>query len=650
MKLLIVESPSKTHTIKQYLGSEYDVVASKGHVRDIANTGKDNLGLDFENNLKPIYSIIENQDRTIKELNSHVKKCDTIYLATDPDREGEAISWHLKETLNLENKVVKRIEFNEITKSAVLNAIDNPRDIDMDLVSSQETRKIIDRIIGYKLSNLIKRETGSLSAGRVQSVALKLVCDREVEIQNFNPEGYFEIEAITKPFKAKMVETGKNTVLRIDNEEEAKDIYSKLSKKMLVKDIIKVTKYEKAQAPFSTSDLYQAANTRYSMSSQRTAKCAQSLYEGVKINDKPTALITYMRTDTKVLSNEFVYRQLIPFIKNNFGEEYLGYLHKGKEATFAQGAHEAIRPVSLSITPSSVKEFLTPDQYKIYGLIYERTVQSIMKDSIIEETQVTFDSNGYEFKAYFPKYTFKGFQEGLSKLRTQESSFDGAIGDTISFDKINLDKKETEGPQRYSEASLIKEMETRGIGRPSTYASTIYTLKNRKYITSTSGSKKFTPTPQGLVTSKFLDSYFSEFINVTYTADMEHELDEIAKGEEKEEFVVKEFYDEFSDNYSKVITQIKPVETGETCPICGSKMVYRKSNFGIFEACSNYPTCKYIKKEEQKESKIPTIECPECHKGHLVEKKYRGRTFYGCSEYPSCKFTTNTLKIKVNKK
>lgn len=647
MKLVIVESPSKTKTIKQFLGSDYQVVASKGHIRDIKNEGIDNLGLDFNNNLKPIYTIIPKQYQVIKDLNKYASQADKIYLASDPDREGEAISWHLKETLNLEGKEVKRIEFNEITEPAILHAIQNPRDIDEKLVDSQETRKIIDRIIGYKLSSLLKKSIGSQSAGRVQSAALKMITQREDEVQKFVPKRFFEIEASTKEFKAKLLEIGKNKAAQFDNEAEAKGLCGVLTKNMVVRDVTYYTKYEKSQPPFTTSTLIQTALNRFNLTSKKTMAIANELYVGIEIESKHIALITYMRTDSTRLSDEFISKQLIPHISANYGKDYLGKLHNYNNNKDTQDAHEAIRPVSLNRTPDSLKGYLTKDQLNIYTLIYERTIESMMKDAIIESKNVKFDSNGQMFGATFDKYSFLGFREANKSKELNEVIFDKNIGDVVTFDSINVLSKETEGPQRFTEATLIKEMESSGIGRPSTYASTIETLKDREYISIE--KKKIVPTTQGILTSKFLDQYFNKFVDISYTAKMEKELDEIAKGNASEANTVNTFYSDFINQFNDQKTQIKPVETGDRCPICGSKMVFRSNSFGLFEACSNYPSCKYIKKEEVQQK--VEIECPNCHEGHLVERiaksgPKKGKKFYGCSNYPKCNYTTTTLSIK----
>lgn len=653
MKLVIVESPSKTKTIKQYLGSEYEVVASKGHIRDIANKGIDNLGLDFENNLKPIYSIIDRQHPTIKYLNGIVSKADEIYLATDPDREGEAISWHLKEVLKLNPNSTYRIEFNEITRNAVLNAIESPRNIDMLLVDAQETRKIIDRIIGFKLSTLLKKSIASESAGRVQSVALKLVTDLEAQIKAFVSTPYFEIEADFGKFKSKITEANSEKVWLIKSKEEADETFSKLGNKFTTKSVSNRVRYEKPLPPFITSTLIQTCSNKFSLSSSSTMRIAQQLYEGVEIEGKHIAFITYMRTDSTRIADVFKW-QLIDHIKKNYGDEYLGYAHMQKNTENVQDAHECIRPVSLSNRPESMKEYLSKDQYNVYSLIYSRTVASMMKDAQINVESIIFDNNNYNFLTSLEKVLFDGYKKAYNiDENKKEKSFyyDAVVGEVKETNDIKVLSKETKGPDRFTEATLIKKMEESGIGRPSTYASTMKTLKDRNYIVIE--KKKIVPTEQGLLTSKFLADYFSNFINTDYTADMEKKLDKIASGEEREKDVVKEFYDDFSTTFEEKKKLIKPVQTNELCPVCGSPMVYRHNKYGRFEACSNYPQCTYIKKNEPVEkTEIPFVECPKCHKGHLEQRiarkgKKAGKKFYGCSSYPECDFTIDSLsKIK----
>jgi len=652
LNLVIVESPSKTKTIKQYLGKDYNVVASKGHIRDIENCGFDNLGIDINNDFKPIYEIIPRQKFTIKMLNSEVEKADNIYLATDPDREGEAISWHLNEVLNLENKTVKRIEFNEITKTAILNAIENPRDIDSNLFHSQETRKIMDRIIGYELSGLVKKTVGQIvdtqtTAGRVQSAALRIICDRENEIKAFIPETYYDIEADFGDFKAKLVEQGKDKTWIFNKLEDAQNVIDNLSNIFVVSDIKYSEKYERPGAPFTTSSLMQAALNKYNLNSKKTMKIAQELYEGINVDGKHIAFITYMRTDSTRLSEQFQ-KSLYFNIKNNFGEDYVGYLHTKKLSENAQDAHEAIRVVSLDLTKDQAKEYLSKEQYQIYSLIYDQTVESMMKDALIEVQTVTLNNNGYEFTTSFEKVKFDGYRKNRN-IKDKDKTFKHKLGDALTLDKdITLNTKETQGPRRFTEATIIKEMESSGIGRPSTYASTIDTLKLRKYISIV--KKEIEPTEQGFLVYNFLKENFDTIINVKYTAEMEADLDKIAEGQTKEEDVVPEFYNVFMENFKAVKKNITPMETGEVCPKCGSKMVYKSNRYGRFEACGNYPNCKYIKKNEPQVSENTVqILCPECGKGHLVERvckfgKYKGKKFFGCSNYPDCKFTISTIK------
>ena len=655
MNLVIVESPSKTKTIKQYLGADYNVVATKGHIRDIENTGKDNLGLDFENNFKPIYAIIPKQYPTINMLNDYVKKSDRIYLATDPDREGEAISWHLKETLKLAGKEVKRIEFNEITEPAIINAINNPRDIDEKLFEAQETRKIIDRIIGFKLSTILKHAIGSsggstFSAGRVQSVCLKMITDREEEINNFKSQTYYQIEVQFRHFKAMLVEGTKQTAWKIDDEALANKILSEIDNTFVVSNIKMGVKYEKPSSPFTTSTLIQSALNKYNMNSKKTMKIAQELYEGVEAGGRHIAFITYMRTDSTRISDVFK-KQLVSHIISNYGKEYLG-THNFKTNTNAQDAHEAIRPVSLYMNIEKAKEYLNNDQLKIYTLIYNQTVESMMKDSEVETKTVTLTNNGYNFVVTFEKRIFDGFKKNRSEKEKEPYEFKHELGDVmISKEDAKLLKKETEGPKRFTEASIVKEMESSGIGRPSTYSSTIETLKSRSYVSVV--KKELVPTQIGVGASKFLNQNFSEIINIDYTANMEKNLDEIAVGKVNESDIVPAFYNQFEELIEEKKPQLKIIETGEVCPNCGSKMVYRSNKNGTFEACSNYPTCKYIKHEQKEEDPVK-IECPECKNGYLVQRISRigpkaGRKFWGCSNYPSCKFTIsnlNTIKVK----
>ena len=463
-------------------------------------------------------------------------------------------------------------------------------------------------------------------------------------IEEFVPQGYYEIETDFKDYKAKLIDNQTHKTIQYKDKAEADDTLSKLSNIYNISNIELHNKIEKPKPPFTTSTLIQAALNKYNLPSKKTMKIAQELYEGVDINGKHIAFITYMRTDSTRLSDQFV-SQLSGYIVNVFGKDYLGYTHT-KNNSNIQDAHEAIRPVSLFNTPKSVENLLSKDQFQVYSLIFDQTVESMMKDSVVEVKDIYFDNNGYTFNTSFEKTVFDGFKKNRKPEKVSKFIFSNVIGDSIT--SINLPvilSKETEGPHRFSEATLIKEMESSGIGRPSTYASTIETLKSRKYIEVS--KKQLIPTTSGKLISKYLQEKFPEIINIEFTADMEKNLDDIAEGKKLEDIVVPSFYDYFMNIFNQRKNENTLIETGELCPLCGSKMVFRHNKIGRFEACSNYPTCKYIKKPEKEE--MPVIECPECHTGHLIQRvsrvgKYAGKKFYGCSNYPTCKFTTSSIK------
>ncbi|HOZ53842.1 MAG TPA: type I DNA topoisomerase [Bacilli bacterium] len=632
--LVIVESPSKTKAIEKYLGSKYKVVSSKGHIRDLATTGKYGLGVDIENNFTPKYIVIKGKNKVITELKKDVKASDFVYLATDPDREGEAISWHLKDALNIKN--YKRVVFNEITKDVVVNSFKHARDIDDNLVKSQETRRILDRIIGFRLSKLMQSKTGGKSAGRVQSVALKLIVDREREINAFVKEEYWTIESIFKDFSAKL-EKYKDKKIDINNEKEADKILDKLSKEFIVKEISSKKKEKQSKAPFITSTLQQDAFNKLGFSAKKTMIIAQKLYEGIDIGSETTGLITYMRTDSIRLSDEFV-TSTNNFIINNYGKEYLSYAKKQKEKGNVQDAHEAIRPTSINRLPEDMKKYLSNDEYKLYKMIYFRALASLMKAAIVNQETILLDNNDYEFKATGQVLVFDGYLKVYSEY---EDSKDEALPklkekDTIISDSINKEQHFTEPPARYTEAKLIKEMETLGIGRPSTYAKTIDTLTERNYIKII--EKKLNPTEIGIETTDKLQEFFSHIINIKYTADMETSLDNIADGNKIWIEVLDKFYKEFEPTLRKAFDKMEKKEaeeTGELCPTCGKPMVFKTGKYGKFEACSGYPECKYIK-QAKKEVKEVT-DCPKCD-GKLVERTTRkGKIFYGCNNFPKCK-------------
>lgn len=632
--LVIVESPSKSKTIEKYLGKEYKVVSSKGHIRDLATTGKYGLGIDLENNFKPNYIPIKGKAKTIKELKSDAKDSDIVFLASDPDREGEAISWHLEDALSLKNNY-KRVVFNEITKPAIEEAFKHPRDIDMDLVKSQETRRMLDRIIGFRLSKLMQSKTGGKSAGRVQSVALKLIVDREREIEIFNPEEYWSITAKFADFDADLFKY-KTDDIEIHSEEEADNILNKLNDKFNVDSIEQKEKKRASRPVFITSTLQQAAVNKLSFSASRTMRVAQKLYEGVDLGDETVGLITYMRTDSTRLSPLFI-DETLKYIEKNYGKEYVGYVKKTKKNENVQDAHEGIRPTSIERTPESVKKYLSADEYKIYKLIYERALANLMADSKYLQTTIILDNNGYKFKATGSVVTFDGY---LSVYKDSEED-DNKLPDLTNQKELttnNVVKEQhfTKPPARYTESSLIKELESLGIGRPSTYATIIDTLKTRNYVTIE--DKKFIPTDIGIETTDKLKEFFSDIINVEYTARMENDLDEIADNKKDNIKVLQDFWDKFEVLVEKAFDNMEkkaPQETGESCPECGSPLVIRKGRYGEFVACSNYPECKYVKKEEKQI--VEVCDCPNCN-GKIVEKTTRkGKTFYGCNNYPKCK-------------
>lgn len=645
-KLVIVESPAKSKTIEKYLGGDFKVVSSKGHIRDLATTGKYGLGIDIENDFKPNYTAIKGKSKDINALKKLVKDSDKVYLATDPDREGEAISWHLYDELGLNDDDYDRVVFNEITKNVVIDAINNPRKIDYDLVKSQETRRILDRIIGFRLSKLMRSKTGGKSAGRVQSVALKLIVDREREILAFVPEEYWTIEADFKDFQASL-EKYHGKKIEIKNEFEANEILDKLSKSFKITDVSEKDKNKKSKEPFKTSTLQQMASNKLNFASSKTMKIAQKLYEGIDLGNETVGLITYMRTDSVRLSPIFV-NETYAYIKDKYGEKYVGSVKVGKKSENMQDAHEGIRPTSIKRTPESVKKYLSPDEYKLYNLIYIRALASLMADAKTLATTVLLDNNGYEFKATGSVLKFDGYLKVYGEFEDSEDvilpDFKSYKSDTIIADDITKTQHFTKPAARYTESSLIKEMEALGIGRPSTYATIMQTIKDRGYVVLV--DKKFEPTEIGFETNDKLQEFFSDIVNVEYTANMETDLDKIASEELDNIKVLREFYDNFSPLVDKAFKEMEKKEaesTGEACPECGSDLVIRNGKYGEFVACSNFPKCRYIKKEQKNESSEEVKElaiCPKCKGKIIVRKTRKGKEFYGCSSYPKCDYAS----------
>ena len=651
--LVIVESPSKSKTIEKYLGGDYHVVSSKGHIRDLATSGKGGLGIDVENDFEPTYKVSSDKRAVVKELKDLAKKSDHVYLASDPDREGEAIAWHLANVLDLNMEEENRIIFNEITKHAVVEAFEHPRTIDQDLVKSQEARRMLDRIIGFKLSKLLQSKIKSKSAGRVQSVALRLIVERENEIRAFKSEEYWtlaaNIEKDGKTFSASLNKIdGKKADLK--TQEEVNAVIERCCHDFIVSSIEKKVRKKEARMPFITTTLQQEASTKLGFGAKKTMQIAQKLYEGLPLaGGVSEGLISYMRTDSTRLSDQFV-KDAESYIEETYGKDYKGRARQ-KNSENAQDAHEAIRPTSILNTPARVKEYLTNDQYKLYKLIYARTLASLMAPSKSNVVNVQIVSDGCEFSANGSILTFDGYLKIYSDYETVKDEMLPIMEEQETLKDVELEGKQhfTEPPLRYSEARLIKDLEEKGIGRPSTYAIIIDTLQARGYVSlerpsEGSKTKVFIPSEQGELTDTKLQEFFSGIINVSYTANMEHHLDEIAAGERNNIEEVRTFYNEFEPLLQNAYENMEKKElerTGEKCPDCGNDLVYRIGRFGKFISCINFPECRYTKGEDEDENAVEEV-CPKCG-SKMVTKKGRYGSFLACSNYPECKY------IKSNK-
>lgn len=643
--LVIVESPSKSKTIEKYLGDDYKVVSSKGHIRDLATSGKYGLGVDIENGFQPNYIPISRQKKLISELKKDVKESNMVYLASDPDREGEAIAWHLKDTLGIKDDKYKRVLFNEITHDKVIEAIEKPTMIDHNLVHSQETRRILDRIIGFRLSKLLQNKIGAKSAGRVQSVALKLIVDREREIMAFKAEEYWTITTHFDKFDASLYQYKKQDI-ELKCEKDADQVLANITNKYQVKSVEKKAKSKNSKFPFITSTLQQEASTKLGFPAKKTMMIAQKLYEGIDLENETVGLITYMRTDSTRLSDEFV-NPTLHYISETFGKEYLGFVKKSKKTENVQDAHEAIRPTSIMRKPEVVKPYLKDDEFKLYSLIYKRTLASLMAPAKVDQTTILLENNDYTFKTAGQVLIFDGYLKVYADYETSEDKILPELKENEEklSDDVEKEQHFTKPPARYTEPKLIKEMEELGIGRPSTYAQTMETIKDRGYVLLE--EKKFKPTDIGIETTDKLQEFFSDLINVEYTRQMEEDLDEIADGKMIWNEVLEDFYKLFEPRVLNAFSDMEkkePVATGENCPDCGNPLVIRKGRYGEFTACSNYPDCKYIKKQEREEKII--MDCPLCD-GKIIEKKTRkGKIFYGCNHYPKCKFASWDLPVE----
>ena len=657
-KLIIVESPAKANTIKKFLGGNTKVVASMGHIRDLP---KSKLGINIENNFEPEYINIRGKGDLIKELKKDAKNAKKVYLATDPDREGEAIAWHLSNILNVDEKKVTRVTFNEITKTAVQKAIKEPRDIDINLVDAQQARRVLDRIVGYKISPVLwKKVRRGLSAGRVQSVAVKLIVDREEEIEKFIPEEYWNIYAelidkkTNKKFEAKFYgKSGKKQ--EIHSQEEVNEILATIKKATYIIGEVKKSEKKRTPAPpFTTSTMQQEASRKIGFSIKKTMSVAQGLYEGVKIQDKGTVgLITYMRTDSTRISEE-ARATAKKYITETYGENYYEnrYYKTNKEA---QDAHEGIRPTYAELEPEKIKDSLTKDQYKLYKLIYNRFMASQMASAVYDTMSVTINANDYTFKANGQNLKFKGFMtlyvEGTDGKEEKEA---GMLPELIQNEIVKLEKIEpkqsfTEPPARYTEASLVKTLEEKGIGRPSTYSPTITTILERRYIEKE--QKQLVPTELGKIVNKLLCENFADVINVEFTAKVETEFDNIAEGKENWKKMIEEFYGPFEENVERVEKELEHVELVDEvsdipCDKCGRMMVYKYGRFGKFLACPGYPECKNTKPI------VETIEepCPKCGGTIQVRKAKNKRKYYICENNPqSCDYISWNKPSKENK-
>ena len=656
--LLIVESPAKAKTIGKFLGKNYVVKASVGHVRDLP---KSKIGIDIDNNFEPNYITIRGKGDVIKELKKEAKKADNVFLATDPDREGEAISWHLAKILKLDENKAIRVEFNEITKDAIKNASKNPRKINIDLVDAQQARRVLDRLVGYNISPLLwKKIRKGLSAGRVQSVALKLIIDKEREIMDFKSEEYWtlelEIKKLRKKFIAKYVgyyENDKIKKVKIKNEDEINKILESINKeKALVMKIDKSKSYSKPSAPFTTSSLQQEANRRLNFTSRKTMMVAQQLYEGVNVKGEGSVgLVTYIRTDSFRLSDEAVVSAK-DFILSNYGENYYKnrvFTKTKKNENKIQDAHEAIRPTSLLRSPEMLKDSLTSDQYKLYNLIWKRFVACQMQDAEYDVTKVLFNNNNNIFESSGKILKFDGFKIVYKYTDEKDDKLfpDMEVNEEMEISNIDPQQHFTQPPARYTEASLIKDLEEKGIGRPSTYAPTITTITGREYVAKEKGY--LFPTDMGFLVTEMMEKYFSKIVDEKFTAELENHLDDVANGNIKWRSIISDFYKGFRNDLDVAEKEMEEIEIKDEvsdvkCENCGEFMVIKSGRYGKFLACPNYPECKNTKPLNGKEAAEETNEiCEKCG-SKMLKRKGRYGEFLACSDYPKCKNTKPIIK------
>lgn len=643
--LVIVESPSKAKTIEKYLGTNYKVVASIGHIRDLP---KSQMGVDIENDYEPRYINIRGKGDIIKGLKKEAKAAKRVYLASDPDREGEAIAWHLSHILDLDlESGENRVVFNEITKDAVKEAFKHPRQIKMNLVDAQQARRILDRLVGYSISPILwKKVKKGLSAGRVQSVALGLVIDREKEIQAFEPDEYWTIDTEfkkgAKKFKANFYGVD-GEKLELPDNETVQSVMKRLQIKddFAISDVTAKERKRNPQPPFTTSTMQQTANTQLNFRTRKTMMAAQQLYEGINLGGKEgtVGLITYMRTDSTRISDT-AKNEASLFIHEEYGDEYAALKPvESKLQEGAQDAHEAIRPTSVFRTPASLKDKLTSDQFRLYQLIWSRFVASQMTPEILDTMRVTIEQNGVQFRANGSKTKFPGFTKAYPAAKEKDNVLpDLTVGDAVALVNSNPEQHFTQPPARYTEAALVKALEENGVGRPSTYAATIEVIQKRNYVRI--DTKKFVPTELGEMVQDTVRQFFPEIANIKFTAKVEDELDQVENGQENWIQVIDDFFKPFSKELEKAETEmerivIKDELAGYNCEVCGAPMLVKMGRYGKFHACSRFPDCRNTKTIVEEIG----LTCPKCGIGQVVERKTkRGRTFYGCSRYPDCDF------------
>lgn len=641
--LVIVESPTKAKTIDKYLGRNYKVVASKGHLRDLP---KSRMGVNIEEGFEPDYISIRGRGDTIKELRKLAKKAEKVFLASDPDREGEAIAWHLSYLLDLDRNEPNRVVFNEITKAAVKEAFKHPRKIDQDLVDAQQARRILDRIVGYSISPLLwKKIKRGLSAGRVQSTALKIIIDREKQILAFKPEEYWKLTAKFKKGRSQFEadfygKEGKK--LDLKNEDQVNQIMDLLDEKeaFTVDKVEEGTRQRQPYAPFTTSTMQQDAANRLNFRTGKTMMVAQQLYEGISIKGNTVGLITYMRTDSTRISAS-AREMACRYIESTYGKNYLGPGQKGNKQQGAQDAHEAIRPSDVTLTPESIKESLSKDQYRLYALIWSRFMASQMANAVFDTIRADISQHSVNFRAKGSRIKFEGFLK-VYPTKSDKDNYLPALaqGDAVKLAKLDPSQHFTQPPARYTEAALVKVLEELGIGRPSTYAPTLETLRKRYYVKME--AKRFMPTELGSIVNQVMEEYFPAIVNSDFTANMEGQLDDIEAGGQIWQQVLAEFYKMFEKDLHTAEDQMQEVEikdepAGFDCPECGHPMVIKIGRFGKFYACSNFPDCRHT----QAIVKEIGVTCPKCHEGQVVERKSKkNRKFFGCSRYPDCDFVS----------